>query len=333
VKKLRAIPISINWHSGLPIFASEPFLRAAGDEYGWIGGIDDSDQPRCILPYTIIRKLGFRIIRFRVETVLLDDDLDIAEEKSFLNSAIECLRSRGADMIIPAPNTALFRVYPEGALAAPYGTLVKDLGQPEELLWNEVHADFRQNIRKAARKGVEIKSGMEYLDVCYRLIADTLKRSNMKFRDYGEFLRMILSLGPNVRIFIAECAGEVQACMVAPFSEHSAYDWYSGTSPKPMRGAMHLLVWEAIRQFHDMGVKRLNFTGVRISPHEGSKQEGILNFKLRFGGKLVQGYAWKYSLHPLKFAAYSVGIRLLKGGDIVDLERHKLTAELAAHDA
>ena len=329
MKTLRAIPVPINWHSGLPVFASEPFLKAVGDGYGWIGGMDDSGQTRCILPYTVIRKLGFRVVRFRVETIPLDTELEPAEEKSFLNNAIECFRSRGADMIIPAANTALFRAYPEGALAAPYGTLVKNLDRPEELLWNEVHADFRQNIRKAQKKNVEIKYGIEYLDVSYRLIADTLKRSNMKFRDYHEFRRIILSLAPNVRIFVAECAGEVQACMVAPFSEHSAYDWYSGTSAKPPRGAMHLLIWEAIRQFHDIGIKGFNFTGVRINPEKGSKQEGILNFKMRFGGKLVEGFAWKYSFRPLKYAAYSIGMRLLKGGDIVDLERNKLAAPFA----
>ena len=92
---------------------------------------------------------------------------------------------------------------------------------------------------------------------------------------------------------------------------------------------MHLLLWEAMREFRNMEVRQFNFTGVRINPEKGSKQEGILNFKMRFGGSLSQGYVWKYPLHPLKFAAYSIAIRLLKGGDIVDLERHKLPTTAA----
>ena len=87
---------------------------------------------------------------------------------------------------------------------------------------------------------------------------------------------------------------------------------------------MHLLHWEAMRRFRQMGVKQFDFQGVRIDPEEGSKQEGILNFKRRFGGRLLQGYVWKYAFRPIKSAAYDVAVRLFKGGDIVDVERHKL---------
>ena len=50
-------------------------------------------------------------------------------------------------------------------------------------------------------------------------------------------------------------------------------------------------------------------------------------FKERFGGQLFQGYMWKYSLRPLQYAAYSLAVRLLRGGDIVDAERHKLASD------
>ena len=327
VNSLIVAPVEIKWHLGMPIFASETFLRTVGDEYGWIGGTDASGQLRCALPYIVVRKLGFRMVRFRVETIPLKGELDAEEEKSFLNSAIEYFRSTGADMIIPANNTALFRTYPDGAVAAPYGTVIKDLSQPEEILFNEVHADYRKKIRSAARAGVQIRYGMQYLDTSYNLIADTLQRSGAPFiTNYDDFKRSVLGLGENVRIFIADYQGAIQACLVTPFSEYSAYTWYGGTISEPLKGAMHLLHWEAIRQFRGMGIKHFNFTGLRINPERGSKQEGIMTFKMRFGGRLVQGYMWKYSLHPFKFAAYCLAVRLLKGGDIVDVEHHKLTA-------
>ena len=83
---------------------------------------------------------------------------------------------------------------------------------------------------------------------------------------------------------------------------------------------MHLLIWEAMRQFQQLGVKRFNFTGVRVKPRPGSKQEGIFNFKMRFGGALAEGCMWKYSFSPLKSLAYSWGVRALMGGDVVDQE-------------
>jgi hypothetical protein len=326
---LQATPVEITWHSGLPVYASAAFLRTVADEYGWIGGFDAAGKLRCVLPYTVIRKAGFRIVRFRMATVPLENELDPVEEKSFLNNATEYLRSTGVDMIMPGANSAVFRTFPDGADAAPYGTFIKNLDQPEDALMKEIHSTFRYNIRRAIRERVEITEGLEYLDTAYELVRDTLKRSGQPFRKYDDFKKAILSLGEQVRILVAEREGVYQGCMVAPFSDHTAYTWYCGSRPEPVIGAMHLLHWEAMCRFRQVGVKRLDFQGVRIDPEKGSKQEGILNFKSRFGGTLLQGYVWKYSFRPMKSAAYDVAIRLLKGGDIVDMERHKLASSIA----
>lgn len=324
--KLKVAPVPIQWHSGLPIFASEPFLKSLEDEYGWIGGTDTRGELRCVLPYSIIRKPGFRLVRFRVETVSLGKDFTLEEEKSFLDTTVEYFRSIGADMIIPSNNTALFKIYPDRALTAPYGTFVNDLSQTEEQLFINVRKTYRSNIRRAMKAGVQIKSGMEYLDVSYSLVAATLKRSGADvIKNYEDFQRSILSIGENVKIFVAECGGKIQGCLVSPFSAHTAYNWYVGSEPQPVLGAVHLLHWEAMLQFRAAGVKRFNFQGVRIHPEEGSKQHGILNYKKGFGGEMIQGFMWKYPIRPLKSAAYSLATRLLQGGDFVDRERRRLS--------
>ena len=327
IRTLKAMRVPINWDSNLPIYASEPFLRSVGDEYGWIAGIDASGEQNCLLPYTVIRKLGFRIVRFRVETIPLKGGVSLESERSFLNSALEYFRGIGADMIIPGTNAALFRTYPNGATAAPYGTLLNNLQQPEEALFSSVHADYRKKIRSAARAGVTVRHGLEHLDTAYNIIADTLKRSAAQFiKSSDDLKKTVASFGENVRVFIAEHEGVPQACLISPFSQHTAYTCWGGTIAEPVKGAMHLLHWEAMRHYRTMGVRQFNFQGVRINPEPASKQEGILTFKTRFGGQLVQGYTWKYGFGRLKWAAYTLAVRLLKGGDIVDRERHKLAA-------
>jgi lipid II:glycine glycyltransferase (peptidoglycan interpeptide bridge formation enzyme) len=168
---------------------------------------------------------------------------------------------------------------------------------------------------------------LEYLDVSYQLIAETLKRSGVDFKAYDGFKRKVSSFGEHIRIFVAEHEGVIQGCVVAPFSDHTAYNCYAGSRVEPVLGAMHLLHWEAIRQFRAMGVKRFDFQGVRINPEKGSKQAGILHYKEGFGGRLVQGYQWKYSLRPLNSIAYSLAVRLLLGGDIVDQEQSKFITQ------
>jgi hypothetical protein len=321
---MRAIPISITWHSGLPIFASESFLKAVGDEYGWLGGIDESGKLRCILPYTVIQKKIFRMVRFRVETITMGEALHIDEEKSFLNSVVEYFRSIGADIIIPATTNTIFRTYPDGADVAPYGSYVIDLCQPEDILWRNIDRITRQNINTAQRKGVIIRSEIVDIDAAYTLVVDTFRRSKLPFMSPESFKRFVFGLGENGKIMIADYQGVAQSYVVFAFSDYCAYAVYAGNIVNQHQGANKLLYWEAIRQFRELGVHLFDFVGARIDPEKGSKEWGINSLKRHFGAKLIQGYMWKYPLRPLKSIAYTLAVRFLRGGDIVDHERHKL---------
>ncbi len=317
-------PIKIDWHQDLPIFASENFLKAVGDEYGWLGGLDEADNLRCFLPFTIIKKPFFKLIRFRVETVPVAGDFGAREEKTFLNLVIDYFKRKGADVIIPATTNTIFRTYPDGAIAAPYGTYKIDLTQPEDEILGKMSASHRRKVRLAQKNQVAIKTGPEYAEIAYEMVKDTFKRSHLGFMKYKDFERYLDGLGDQVKIFVAEQAGEIQACLVVPFSRFSAYYVYGGSRPEPVQGATNLLHWEVMLYFKQAGVKSYDLVGVRINPKKGSKQEGLKIYKERFGGKLYMGYMWKYNLNPVKSLAYSLAVKLLRGGDIVDCEKHKL---------
>jgi lipid II:glycine glycyltransferase (peptidoglycan interpeptide bridge formation enzyme) len=255
----------------------------------------------------------------------VNGDLDVAEEKAFLNSAMAYFQSIKADMVIPATTNTVFRTTPDGAIAAPYGTWIINLALPEDTLWSNLHSKHRNVIRNAMKKDVEIKEGLEHMKTAFDLITDTLKRSKLSFMNYNEFERFVNDLKGNIKIITAYSSdGILQGCAVIPFSLHSAYYLYGGSIPAPLTGATNFLQWSAIRLFRDMGVKNYDFVGVRINPDKGSKQEGLLMFKQRFGGQLVQGYMWKYPFKPLKYNIYKLAVRRLRGGDIVDQEHHKL---------
>src|SRR5262245_53143791 len=132
-------PVNVSWHAGLPIYASESFLKSISNEYGWLGGFAADGSLICALPFLLIRRLGFRLIRFPVQTIPMSVNLTIEEEKAFLNRVVEYLRSTPADLIIPATFNTVFRACPDGAIVAPFGSYVVDLTQAEEELWAHVH--------------------------------------------------------------------------------------------------------------------------------------------------------------------------------------------------
>jgi hypothetical protein len=330
---MKAERVEINWNSDLSVYASESFLRWVSNDYGWIGGIEDSGKVVCILPYSVIQKSLFRLVRFPVQTIPLERELAIEEEREFLNSTVEFFRSTGADLIIPATFNTVFRTYPDGAMVAPFGSYILDLRQPEETLWGNLHSKHRNVIRNAMKKGVKILGGMEHLETAYGLVRDSFMRSANGFMarmrtgfrlDYDAFKRQVLGLGENVKVFLAEFDGVAQGCAVVPFSQHSAYYMHGGSIPNPLTGATNLLQWEAIRQFRDLGVHRYDFFGARVDPEKGSKIEGIMKFKERFGGQFIKGYMWKYSFSPIKYFLYSKAVQVRSRGDVVDQEHHKL---------
>jgi len=324
MSSMKAVPIEINWDSGLPIFASEPFLKAVCDEYGWIGGIDESGSLRCILPFTLISEMGIRMARFRVETIPLGEGFEVEEERLFLTKAVEYLRSTGADIIIPATTNTIFRTYPVGADAAPYGSYRIDLCQAEEALWRGIDRITRQNINTAQKSGVCICSGVENLEGSYVLIRDTFGRSKLPFMSYESLKRFMLGLGENGKIMTANYQGIMHSCVLFAFSKYCAYAVYGGNTANQHQGANKLLHWEAIRFFRNTGVNRYDFVGARIDPEKGSKQDALSSFKKHLGGKLRKGYMWKYPIRPVRSLVYTLGVRILRGGDIVDHERHKM---------
>jgi len=326
---MNAVPIDLRWHPGLPIFASEDCLRAVGDEYGWLGGFDSTSRLRCILPYTIIRRALVRLVRFRVETIPVGGALDIGEETAFLNSVVRHFRARGADVIVPGTNNAIFRTYPDGADAAPYGSYVIDLTPTEEALWRNIGRITRQNIRTAQKDGVSVRESVAELVAVHALVRDTFRRSNLPFMAYPAFARFVDGLGANGTVRVAEYQGAIQSAVVFAFSDPCVYAVYGGNRADQHQGANKLIYWDAMREFRARGVARFDFYGARVDPPKGSKQEAINALKQRFGATLVRGYMWKYPLSPLRSLAYSVGVRWLRGGDVVDRDRHKLDS--AAH--
>ena len=322
--QITAEPIEIRWDRSLPIFAKGEFLRAVGDESGWLGGVDANGSLRCVLPYTILRKAGLRIVRFRVETIPCDAGLDVAEEKSFLNSVVQHFRRAGADVIVPPTNNSIFRTYPDGADAAPYGSYVIDLQQPEEVLWANIQSKTRQHIRNARRAGIAIREGLEFLEPAYDLFRETFLRSKLSFMNRDSFERYVRGLGEHGKLLRAEYQGVVQSYCLFAFSVPRVYAIYGGSIQHQHQGAYKLLEWEAVLLFRSLGVRKLDFYGARINPKKGSKQEAINIHKKQLGATISQGYMWKYSLRPWRGWVYSIGVRVLRGGDIVDQERHKL---------
>ena len=125
-------------------------------------------------------------------------------------------------------------------------------------------------------------------------------------------------------VIVGYFKGIAQCCNIIAFSNYCAYTVYGGTISSAHQGAMKLIEWESICTLKNNNVQLYDFVGARIDPERGSKQEALSSYKKRMGGSLKTGFMWRYPLSSFQFRAYSIAVRLLMGGDIVDQEHHKL---------
>lgn len=317
-------PVPVEWNPDLPVFAKESFLAAVGDEHGWLGGFAADGRLLCVLPFTVVKKAFFRMVRFRTETIPLVADFDPAAEKEFLNGTAAHFKTAGAGLIIPASTNAIFRTYPDGAEAVPYGSYRIDLSPAEDVLWKNIDRIYRQNINSAVKGGLTVVDGGDRTAEGYELIRLTFRRSRLPFMDRPSFDRFLTGLGSNGTTLAAVQDGRIESYVVFAFSDRCAYAVYAGNAGDMGKGANKLIYWEAIRKFKGMGVRVYDFTGARIDPDKGSKQDALARFKKRFGAELAVGWMWRYSLKTWQFRLYRLAAGVRSGGDIVDGEKRRM---------
>jgi len=313
--------LEYQWSDADPVYCSPNYLQSLNEDYGWIGGYID-DELRLVIPYTVKKKLIFKIATFQLEPIVITNPVTEEQEKIFINTCVRMLAEIGVDFFSQPPTHVVFKVCPDNAIAAPFGSYIVNLDLSEVELWSAVHAKHRNVILNAKKKGVEIRLGANQdILAVYEMLVQTMGRSKMPFVERDVFMNMIKSLGDNVEVVVAYHDDKPMGCGVFPFSKYSAYYQYGGNIDTPVLGAMNLLHWESMKYFKNKGVKYYDFVGARISPTPGSKLEGIQRFKSRFGASMRIGHLWKIGFN-YKYTLYSWLFKLkTKGkGDIIDQE-------------
>lgn len=315
----RVVQVDPTWTDDMPIFLSPRWLSSQSPEYGWLTS-ELSPDVRVVLPYAMQHRLLLRWVRLQWG-VWSTEDIDVEDERAFLERAVGWFRAHGVDLVAPPPIAAVFATAPRGAISAPFGTLVLDLGSSEDAIWTRMQTRCRNMVRRATADGVTIEWGNHLVGEAHALCAATMGRSDLGFPPLPLLREMVAGLDSWADIGIARLDGVPKASVVIVWSRFGAHCLYAGTAAPVAPGAANLLQWQAIRRAKERGAARYDFMGVRLHPQPGSKYEGMRRFKERFGGELVEGCLWKMPLVRWKWAAYNA----LKhargdGADLIDQE-------------
>jgi hypothetical protein len=307
-------PIKFDWEEFYPIFLSERYLKAIDDHYGWLGGFSHGDLT-FVLPFSWHRKYVFTIGQFQSPTLYVENPIiPDSDERTFLNETMKFLQAQHFNLVQKSPMYCVFNSFPDNAVVAPFGSYYINLFESKEKLWSNFSRNHKRMIRNT-EKDVSIESGKNNFNIAYELIEYALNKSNMIAPDKSDMVRLLRSLNKNVEIFIAFNKDQPQGTAFIVFSNFGAHVLYAGGM------CNHLLHWEVMKYFKDLGVHYYDFVGARINPKKGSKLEGIQRFKSGFGSRMKTGYIWRYHFNtPQGKVVKFLNQIIYPKGDLIDNE-------------
>jgi lipid II:glycine glycyltransferase (peptidoglycan interpeptide bridge formation enzyme) len=186
----------------------------------------------------------------------------------------------------------------------PTDTLVVDLDRDDDELLGGMKPRARHNIRLADRRGVRVRiAAPRELRRWYQLYGATMRRHGKRVHGYHHFRRLMDAAGEvpaagalpgdprrthNIRLILAERAGDPLAGMVLAVSDDYAMYLYGASSGRDRRAMpTYLLQWEAMRAARRLGARRYDLFGIPADRSEGHPMHGLLRFKEGFGGTRV----------------------------------------------
>ena len=179
----------------------------------------------------------------------------------------------------------------------------------DELLKN-LTQKTRYNVRVAQKHGVTVSiaddtNREEALDDFMRLMLLTGERDGFAVRPRAYFARMLDSLGPTARLYMAYYEGKaVSGALTTNYAGKACYIY--GASDNAHRNVMpnYLIQWEMIRWAVETGCTVYDFQGISGNLDENDHLYGLYRFKKGFNGVIDElagefDYVyspWRYNL-------------------------------------
>ena len=192
-----------------------------------------------------------------------------------------------------------------------------DTPRTEDDVLKGMNQQWRRNIKKAAKAGVEVTTGAaesraEDLKAFHDLYVHTAKRDHFTPRPLGYFETMVAALGAEsddrIKLWFARHEGELVAATIA--IRVGAHAWYSygasSTEKRDVRGS-NAVQWAMISDALAAGADLYDLRGITDTLDADDPHAGLIQFKVGTGGEAVE-YAgeWDLPLNRVLYRAFDV---------------------------
>ena len=181
--------------------------------------------------------------------------------------------------------------------------LVDDEGEPrsEDDLLAGMNQQWRRNIKKATKQGVEVERGEPAdLKAFHELYSHTAERDHFTPRPLSYFQTMFEALEgeetDRIRLYLARHEGDLVASTI--WIRVGTHAWYSygasSTEKREVRGS-NAIQWQMIRDSLAAGAHVYDLRGITDTLDSEDDHVGLIQFKVGTGGEAVE-YAGEWDL-------------------------------------
>jgi lipid II:glycine glycyltransferase (peptidoglycan interpeptide bridge formation enzyme) len=217
----------------------------------------------------------------------------------------------------------------EGGFAAgqpQYVFQVPLAGRTEEDVLAGMNQQWRRNIKKAAKEGVEVAStgstaeALAELKAFHDLYVHTAERDHFTPRPQSYFRTMIEALGSEesdrIRLHTARHEGTLVAATIG--IRVGAHAWYSygasSTEKREVRGS-NAVQWQMMREAIAAGADVYDLRGITDTLDADDPHLGLIQFKVGTGGEAVEYVGeWDLPLNRPVYKAFDLYMRRRSGG-------------------
>ena len=209
-----------------------------------------------------------------------------------------------------------------------YNFQVPLAGRTEDDLLAGMNQQWRRNIKKAAKAGVEVVStgsttgdgsatggGGDVLEAFHRLYVETAERDHFTPRPLSYFRIMVDALSAEdpdrIRVYTARHEGDLVASTIwIRVGTHTWYSYGASTTHKREVRGSNAIQWQMMRDSLAVGAYVYDLRGITDTLDSDDPHLGLIQFKVGTGGEAVE-YAgeWDLPLNRLVYKAFEVYMR------------------------
>jgi len=190
-----------------------------------------------------------------------------------------------------------------------------NLKEGEENLWKNLHPSRRHNIRASYRKGVYVrlieKDEKKLIERSYEILSNLYKKIKLPLYSKNFFINLVNILLPinYLKIFGAFLNDNMIGVRFILCYKNFLYYWYAGSDEKFLEYRPNdILPWEVIKWGANNGYEIFDFGGAG----KPDSKYGVRDYKIRFGGTLVNLGRYEFTHKNLLMKAMKMGLNIRK---------------------